>query len=303
MAVQGTTSSPSLTVAPTQTAFPSFSPTPEPSPVPKIDIYKDLWAMIDGSTATIPLSEAIAADLMGIDIDKASDYINHNTTPAAYENLINKKADLIFVTAPSEDEMQEAKKKGVELEVIPVVKDAFVFLVNKENPVKNLTLKQVQLIYTGETVNWKDLGGSDSPIIAYQRPENSGSQTLFSKLVMNGLTPMEPPLDWVEADMGGLVDVVSSYDNGPSAIGYSVFYYVSDMYGNDRFRLLSIDGVSPDKSSIARGVYPLETYYYAVIRTDTPADSPARKMIEWLISDEGQKVAMNAGYVPLREIK
>jgi len=64
------------------------------------------------------------------------------------------------------------------------------------------------------------------------------------------------------------------------------------MYGNSRFRLLSIDGVAPSRATITKGQYTLEDYYYAVIRKDTPADSPARKLIDWLLTDSGQAVAV-----------
>jgi len=74
------------------------------------------------------------------------------------------------------------------------------------------------------------------------------------------------------------------------------------MYGNDRFKLLGIDGVKPTRDTIMRGEYPLEDNYYAVIRKDTPADHPARKLIDWILSDDGQILAAKAGYIPLREM-
>jgi len=72
------------------------------------------------------------------------------------------------------------------------------------------------------------------------------------------------------------------------------------MYGNNRFKLLSVDGVKPSRNTIASDKYQLYDYYYAVIRKDTPDDSPARALIEWLLSDEGQALAISAGYIPLK---
>ncbi|WP_269689150.1 PstS family phosphate ABC transporter substrate-binding protein, partial [Klebsiella pneumoniae] len=77
--------------------------------------------------------------------------------------------------------------------VVPVVAEAFVFLTHASNPVDNLTMKQIQDIYTGKITNWNQVGGEDLEIIAYQRPVNSGSQTGFLELVMKGLTPMVAP--------------------------------------------------------------------------------------------------------------
>jgi hypothetical protein len=120
---------------------------------------------------------------------------------------------------------------------------------------------------------------------------------------MNGKEPMHPPSEWLAESMGALVEVVSGYDNARNAIGYSMFYYVNNMYGNSRFKLLGVDGVKPSRETIERGEYPLEDYYYAVVRKDSPVDSPARKLIDWLLTDGGQTIAARAGYIPLRPLE
>lgn len=258
------------------------------------------YPRVDGSTATIPLSEAFAAALTKKTVEEVRPYILHNKTHQAYINLVEKKADIIFVTSPSEDELKLAEERGIKLEVIPVVSEAFVFLVNTNNPVKGLTLKQIQDIYTGKITNWKAVGGSDLPIVAYQRPRNSGSQTGFLNLVMKGTEPMSPPTERIVAEMGQLIDAVASYKNEPDAIGYSYYYFVTDMWGNPNVRLLEVDGVYPDKNTISSKKYPICTAYYAVIRADEPKNSPVRKMLAWIASDAGQKVAEQAGYVRVR---
>lgn len=260
----------------------------------------ETYPVIDGSTVTIPLSEAIAAELMGISIEEVRPYILHNKTHEAYVNLINKKADLIFVTSPSEDELLLAKEKNVTLEVIPIVSEAFVFLTHGENPVKGLTLQEIKDIYTGKITNWKDVGGEDVEIVAYQRPVNSGSQTGFLELVMEDTKPMEPPTEKIQAGMGDLIDAVASYDNRPDALGYSYYYFVVDMWGNDKVKLLEVDGVYPDKDTIRTGAYPIKTAYYAVFRNDEGKDSPVRQIVDWILSETGQQLAQEAGYVKIK---
>ncbi|KPU43879.1 phosphate-binding protein PstS 1 precursor [Oxobacter pfennigii] len=271
----------------------------EPSvpPAGLADELSGLWARIDGSTATIPLTTALHGLFSGIGSPPT-----HYTTANAYYNLFHGSSDLIFVTYPSEKELSEAHNLGIELDVIPIAKDALVFLANIENPVDGLSLEQLRNIYTGKITGWKALGGLDENIVPYQRTQGSGSQTLLLKLVMDGLEPMDPPSEWLAESMGALVEVVSSYDNAREAIGYSMFYYVNNMYGNSRFKLLEVDGVKPSRDTITRGEYPLEDYYYAVLRKDMPAGSPARKLIDWLLTDEGQAVAARAGYIPLRPL-
>ena len=262
------------------------------------DELSNLWSRIDGSTATIPLTAALY-DCFGVDENAPV----HNTTPYAYENLISRRSDLIFVTYPSENELNMAQQYGVELEIIPIVKDALVFLVNIENPVDNLTKGQISDIYTGSITNWISVGGFDAAILPYQRTADSGSQTLLLKLVMAGKAPMSPPDIWVADSMGDLVESIASYDNSKEAVGYSMFYYVNNMYGNSRFKLLSIDGVKPSRDTIMNGEYIFEDFYYAIIRKDTPDDSSVRALIDWMQTLEGQTLAARAGYIPLLNLE
>ena len=123
-------------------------------PISKEPIFtKDTLPKIDGSTATIPLGEAFASNFTG-----EEQKVEFSQTHQAYVNLIDGEADLILVTYPSEDELNLAKQKGVELEVIPVVKEGFVFYVNSKNPIDNLSTEQVQDIYAGTIKNWKEVG-------------------------------------------------------------------------------------------------------------------------------------------------
>lgn len=260
----------------------------------------DNYPKVDGSTVTIPLSEGIASELTGRSIEEVRPYILHNKTHQAYVNLIDKKADIIFVTSPSEEELALAKEKGVTLEVVPIVSEAFVFLTHADNPINGLTLEQIRQIYAGNITNWSEVGGDNVPIVAYQRPVNSGSQTGFLDLVMKDLTPMDPPIEKVVAEMGALIDAVATYDNVPDALGYSYYYFVTDMWGNEDVKLLEVDGVYPNKDTISTGEYPVTTAYYAVIRAEEPEDSPVRQMIDWILSEEGQSLAEEAGYVKIK---
>jgi len=256
---------------------------------------KENYPKIDGSTATLPLAEAFKANFTGTDINDVE--VEHSKTHNAYVNLINKNTDLILVTYPSEDEQKMAQSQGVELEVVPIVKEAFVFFVNKENPVENLTLNQIQKIYSGKIKNWKDVGGADSQILAFQRPENSGSQTGMLNLVMQGIKMMDPKTETVSQSMADIIDVISDYDNRETAIGYSYYYYATTMYTSDTMKLLSVNGIKPTYENIQTGLYDIQTAYYAVIRKDEPEDSDTRKLLNAMMSERGQNVAKEAGYV------
>ena len=78
------------------------------------------------------------------------------------------------------------------MEVTPVVNEGFVFFTNVNNLVNGLSLKEIQDIYTDKITNWNQVGGDNVKIIAYQRPENSGSQTGMLSLVMKDKKIKEP---------------------------------------------------------------------------------------------------------------
>lgn len=256
--------------------------------------------ILDGSTVTIPMDEALVAALTRKTIEEVRPYILHNKTHQAYINLIEKRADLIFVTSPSEEELYLAASAGVTYEIIPIVSEAFIFLTHKNNPVDTLSLSQIVDIYSGKITKWNQVGGSDSTIMAFQRPVNSGSQTGFLDLVMKNTVPMTPPSEWVYAGMGELIEAVATYENKSDALGYSYYYFVTDMWGNDQVKLLKVNNVYPDKKSIANGSYPIRTAYYAVFRKDEPADSDVRKIVAWILSRDGQQLMEDSGYVKVK---
>ncbi len=248
---------------------------------------------IDASLATQPLTDAFIKGLTDYNLKK--EYTN---TDPAYTKLINGETDLIIVTKPSAGQQKRADDAGVELVLTPVVNEGFVFYTNINNTTNNISLDNVRKIYTGAITNWEDLGGEDAPIIAYQRPANSGSQAGIVDLVMNGQKMKEPTTTEYVETMAGIIDVVSNYENGKNAIGYSYYYYATSMYGNDKMKFFSIDGVSPTRENIQNESYPLITSYYIVTRKDNKNEE-VDKVKEAMLSSVGQEIAKNAGYVEL----
>jgi phosphate transport system substrate-binding protein len=99
--------------------------------------------------------------------------------------------------------------------------------------------------------------------------------------------------------MGALIDAVSSFDGSGGAIGFSVYYYANLMNERPNLKLLSVDGIAPSAESIGGGSYPLVNDFYAVIRKSAPADSPARLLRDWLLTEEGKAFMREANYVPV----
>jgi phosphate transport system substrate-binding protein len=217
-------------------------------------------------------------------------------TPNAYQNLINGEVDIIFAAGPSDRQLKDAERRGVELNLTPIGREAFVFFVNAKNPVEGLTIEQIQKIYAGDITNWSEVGGEDDKIRAFQRPDDSGSQTALEKM-MGDIPLMDPPKEDVVAGMGGIIEQTANYRNYPDAIGYSFRYFSMDMARNDAIRHLKINGVAPTKETIRSGEYPMADEFYAITAgSDNPNIQP---FINWILSEQGQYLIEQTGYVPL----
>lgn len=254
---------------------------------------------LDGATALYPLYAAIVeATYPEKSYPSYNSEVLVSTTPYAYENLFSGKVDMIFAAAPSESQKKIAEQKGLELTMTPIGREAFVFFVNQKNPVDNLTVDQITDIYTGKVSSWEQLGGKNDPIRAFQRPEDSGSQSALQSL-MKGMPLMDPPSKDIVTGMGGIINEVSQYRNYKNAIGFTFRFYSTEMVGNDQIKLLEINGVAPTKENIRADTYPITSELYIVTAgTDNPNVEP---LIEWILSDQGQALVEKVGYVPISE--
>lgn len=253
---------------------------------------------VDGSTSMLPLSRALMMASTGVSAQEAELRISHSKTTLSFYALVSGEADLLLVARPAQEAFDYAEDMGVELEMRPIGVDALVFLTSDKNPVDSLTQQQAVGIYTGAIANWKEVGGADAEIVAYQRNETSGSQVMMENVVMDGQLMTDAPVEYRPSEMGALVDEVASYRNSADAIGYSVYYYVTEMYLREGVKLLAIDGVAPSNETIASGEYPYTQYNYAVIRKDEREDSPARQLFDFLTTPEGKALMAAQGYVP-----
>ena len=264
----------------------------------QVTAEKKSYPRVDGSTANMPMMAQIRSSYLGETLTEAENNTEVTTTDYAWRNLLDGNADLLLVYEPSSETKEIIDKSPVKLKVTPIGVDALVFIVNAQNKVKNLTTEQLRDIYTEKITNWKELGGDDQKIEAYQRVLNSGSQTLFLNLVMKDVTPVDAPKKYRIEGMDGLIETLASYNNSGNAIGYSVFYYAKKMYAVPGLELISIDGVMPSDETIGDRKYPFLNEYYLVIREDTPADSETMKLYNYILSDKGKEDIKKAGYIP-----
>jgi len=273
---------------------------PEPEyiyPSEEILYLRENLPIMDGSTSLIPLEAGLRAKIFDISINEATNDVKHSTTYGSFERLLNKEVDIIFSTPLSDEQYDQAAQKEMDLELIPIAAEAFVFVINADNPVETLTQQQIKDIYSGKITNWKEVGGEDVEIVAFQRNQTSGSQN-YMREFMGETALMDAPTDTVPASMGALMDAIAEYDNSQNAIGYSVYAYAADMYGlGDKMKFVKVDGVAPNKESMSDKSYPLTNYNYVVYDKNSVTESTER-MVNWICSNEGQQAVADAGYIP-----
>lgn len=225
--------------------------------------------------------------------------VTFTNTIQGYIRLLFGDVDLFFGARPSEEQLEEAKESGVELECTQIGREAFVFFVEADNPVTDLSSEEVRAIYHGDITNWKEVGGKDEEIRAFQRPANSGSQTMMEYFM--GEVPLKEPESYeIFSSMDGVIRRVAQYANEEGAMGYSFHYFVEELSQEKNVHILSIDGVAPTLENVENGSYPLTVGLYMISRKNDPSPY-VRQMIEFLLSPQGQELVRKSGYAGLPE--
>jgi len=219
---------------------------------------------LDGATALYPLYASFVEAVYPSDeynpYSTEESPVVSTTTGEAYDRLIQGKTDIIFVAGPSDLQVAAAKKAGVEFNMTPIGREAFVFFVHEDNPVDSLKLDEIQQVYAGDIDNWSEVGGENDPIRAFQRPEGSGSQTALQR-VMGDRKLMDAPVEDVPEGMGGIIEQTAAYTNHKNAIGFSFRFYATEMVEDHDIKLLQVNGIAPTVETIADGTYPITSEF------------------------------------------
>ena len=273
--------------------------------MPKMDGAEACYPVYAAAAKTvykdIDLIEKEALD-RGEDTWSNGSIVRFTNTIRAFNQLIlsddgKHNVDLFFGARPSKAQIESARQEGVALRITQIGREAFVFFVEPDNPVTNLTSEQIRKIYSGEITNWAEVGGKNQNILAFQRPEGSGSQTMMEYFM--GDTPLKTPetYEYVGA-MGEVVENVAQYTNERGAFGYSFRYFVEDLMQENNVKVIAVDGVKPTIENIRNGSYPLTTGLCLVTRENDPNPN-VQKMIDFMLSEDGQEIIEKTGYAGL----
>src|SRR5437660_8694275 len=186
-------------------------------------------------------------------------------------------------------EVGAAQAKGVNMKPTIVAYDGIAVIVNAGNPVKSLSKKQVEQIFTGEITDWSAVGGSGGKISIYTRNTSSGTYAEFKELAMK-------KRDYApdSQKLAGNEQIAQEVGKNPNGVGYIGLAYTKA----SGIKVVPIDGASPSKESVLAKSYPYArpTFFY----TNGNPTRVVKEFIDFTVAPDGQKIVEQVGFVPIK---
>jgi len=244
-----------------------------------------------GSTTVLPIAQVVAEELASrFDIEMAG-----GGSSVGVASLIDGTTDIgDHSRAIKISEYQKALDAGVFPFTFHVANDAIAVIVNKANPVADLTLAQLKAIYQGQYANWSQLGwAAGGSISVVGRDSASGTFETWEMLVMSGQAPAPAVLA-----LASNADVASEVASNPNAIGYVGIAYVNEALHNK----VDVEGKEATLASAINYSYPIARPLF-MSTNGFPGSGPVLDVILFILSDAGQQLVQGVGYAPIRELE
>ncbi len=243
---------------------------------------------ITGSTTVLPIAQRAAEVYMDLH-DDISVSVRGGGSGVGIAALIDGRADIADASRPIKTkEIKAAREKGIDPYANIVARDGIAVVVHPDNPINALDMETLKKIYTGEINNWKEVGGESKPIVVISRDVASGTFEVFNELVLGGGKVKEGALM-----LASNKAVATTVATTPDGVGYIGLGYLSG-----EVKALKMDGVMPSNKTVNDGSYKLARPLF--MYTNGKPKSMIKSFIDFVLSDEGQKIAEEVGYVPIR---
>ena len=180
-------------------------------------------------------------------------------------------------------------EEATDLNGTVVAIDGIAMIVNKENPVKDLTIEQIAALYKGEITNWSEVGGADAPVVLIGREAASSTRDGFESI-----TDTEDACKYNQ-ELTSTGDVVQTVSSNPNAIGYASLASVKDTV-----KLISVEGVTPSTKTIQDGSYKIQRNFVMVTKKNAELSPAAKSFFEFATSSAADEWIIEAGAVPVK---
>jgi len=216
-------------------------------------------------------------------------------------SLINKTVDIANASRQiKSEEIDQAKANGVDPVEHVIARDAIAVIVNPENPVKKLTLRQISDIYSGKINNWQEVGGEDRPVVRLSRETNSGTHVYFLETVLRLGNKEDKTLFSMDTLLlPSSEGIVAEVRQNPNAIGYDGLGYVPK-----DLKMIAIAKeaggvyVLPSISTVNDKSYPIARDLY--MYTNGEPQGIVKQYLDWIESAEAQQIVAQLGFVPVK---
>jgi phosphate transport system substrate-binding protein len=246
-----------------------------------------------GSTALLPLADVAANEFMSKYSD-VSVTVQGGGSGTGINQVANGAVNIGNSDVPSADKIEDEALAG-QLVDNKVSGIAFGIVVNEEVKVEDLTIEQIQGIFSGKITNWKEVGGQDLEINVINRPASSGTRITFDKTVMKDVKINDSI--GTNQDSNGAVE--NSINSTSGSISYLAMSYLVE--GKDTsLKTITIDGAEPTTEDVANGSYPFWSYEYMV--TYGEPRGAVKAYIDFLVSEEFAEKVDQMGYIPMIEL-
>jgi phosphate transport system substrate-binding protein len=246
---------------------------------------------IEGSTTVGPIADGFVEVFQKMYPD-VTITLNKSGSGTGAAALIDGRCDIATMSRFMKDqEFKDAVAKNVFPVANVVAMDGVCIVVHPSNPISAVTSEQVRDIYTGKITNWKQLGGPDIQIVVISRDTSSGTYETFESFIMKG-QKLAPSVENVSTNPQAFARV----KNTPGAVGYVGFGFVQT-----GVKELTLDGITPSRQTILSGKYPVSRPLFMFTNGYPPLGSIAQKFITFYLTERGQEVIEEKGFVPLTD--
>ncbi|MGL4847656.1 MAG: PstS family phosphate ABC transporter substrate-binding protein [Clostridium sp.] len=251
---------------------------------------------ISGSTALLPLMEE---SIEGFDKIYSGNIINVQAGGSGtgltqvLEGTVNIGNSDMFA------EQKLSKVQASELVDHRIVGEGFCLITSKGSGVTNLTLGQIRGIFSGEIVNWKDVGGNDEPILVIHRPASSGTRDTFTNTILGGNRDLENDAIGAIQDSNGAV--LQAMKRSPGAVSYMALTYMNNNEAKENLKIVKIEGYGPSIENIESGKYKFWSWGH--MYTKGKAVGLSAEFIQYVMSNKNVETVKKLGFIPIQNIK
>ncbi|MCJ8341886.1 MAG: PstS family phosphate ABC transporter substrate-binding protein [Cetobacterium sp.] len=246
-----------------------------------------------GSDTILNVSQYLAEEYM-LENKDARIAVTGGGSGVGIASLINGTGDIGMASRNIKSkEIEMAKEKGINIKEVVIGFDGITIIENKNNPVKNISSKDLGKIFRGEITNWKEIGGNDAPIVVLSRDSSSGTHEFFKEHIVRNNNPKGTEEYGIKTlYMPSNEAIKQEIETNINAIGYIGMGYV-----DKNVKSINVDNIEPNVSNVSSKKYPIAREIYWYVKKED--NKTVNGLVNYALSKDGQEIVKEEGFVPI----